>query len=636
MSLRYKTILIIGVILVLSLGLQHILINSALLQGFAALEEQGALRDIQRVVNVLDDRIKTLNTTNADWAAWDDTYQFIKDGNAHYIESNLPDSIYIELDLNLTLYVDNAGRIVYGQAFDLETEERLPVPESILEHLTTNGLLHTDVESSIAGIIMLSEGPALLSSEPILTSADEGPVRGALIMMRYLDANMVDALVEMTQLSFTLSRLDDAQTSKEFETVIASLSPETPVLIAPLNEDTVVGYTWIDDIYGNHTLLLSVNVPREIYQQGQTILRFLIVSTAITAMVFMLAVLLTLERTVLFRLTKLSRSVNRIRSTGDLSVSLPIEGKDEMAALANDFQEMLATIDQYQQELRGLNKELEQRVAMRTAELVETIGFLETEVTERRRVQDELAQARDQALEALQLKTRILANISHDARTPLNVIMLNIQLLQHRGDLTDEQQKRFRNVLVAVGQLQGFFDNLIEEALNATGKMKLSNTVFTPSSLLDKIVDNMQPLALQKGLELHAELDKKMPATLYSDPQRLGQILSNLLGNALKFTTQGMVKVRLYLSDATHWAIEVSDTGHGIAPNALKYIFEPFWQADGSVTREANRGVGLGLSIVKQLVTLMGGTIDVQSEVEVGTTFTVVLPLAVKETEVAQ
>ncbi len=117
-----------------------------------------------------------------------------------------------------------------------------------------------------------------------------------------------------------------------------------------------------------------------------------------------------------------------------------------------------------------------------------------------------------------------------------------------------------------------------------------------------------------------------MPSILSGDQQRLQQILVNLVSNAIKFTEEGAVQVCLYCPDPQHWAMEVSDTGSGIPPEAQAYIFEPFRQVDNSMTRE-NTGTGLGLSIVKQLATLMGGEITLESEIGRGSTFTVQLPL---------
>jgi signal transduction histidine kinase len=150
---------------------------------------------------------------------------------------------------------------------------------------------------------------------------------------------------------------------------------------------------------------------------------------------------------------------------------------------------------------------------------------------------------------------------------------------------------------------------------------------FAPSDLLTDVQIAMLPLAIRKELKLVTEMSGDLPSKLCGDPQRLNQIVSNLVVNAIKFTNQGSVRVGFTRPDQTHWAIQVSDTGPGIPPEAQERIFEAFWQVDGSTTRKVSRGVGLGLSIVQQLTALMEGQVSVRSELGTGSTFTVTLPI---------
>jgi signal transduction histidine kinase len=149
---------------------------------------------------------------------------------------------------------------------------------------------------------------------------------------------------------------------------------------------------------------------------------------------------------------------------------------------------------------------------------------------------------------------------------------------------------------------------------------------FDPIDMLQRVENTMLVLAHNKGLELTTAVSPDLPATLQGDESRLRQLLINLIGNAIKFTEQGTVRVRLDRVDEAWWTMEVSDTGPGIPEEARHYVFEPFRQVDGSITREY-RGTGLGLSIVRSLVELMGGTVGLESEVGHGSTFTLRLPL---------
>jgi signal transduction histidine kinase len=162
-------------------------------------------------------------------------------------------------------------------------------------------------------------------------------------------------------------------------------------------------------------------------------------------------------------------------------------------------------------------------------------------------------------------------------------------------------------------------------------QIKLKYMEIAPEELLLQLSETIKPLADRKGLQLAWCIGENVPKTVRTDPERFNQILANLVGNAIKFTKEGSVNVRIEQPDSSHWSLEVSDTGPGIPEEAQPRIFDAFWQVDGSLTREANRGVGLGLSIVKQLTTLMNGEISVQSKIGVGTTFRIVFALPEQE-----
>jgi sensor domain CHASE-containing protein len=206
MTLRKKTLLIIGLTLIGLIALLHVITSTILLNSFARLEEQDARRNVDRVQSVLSDSLQTLNGTLGDWSGWDDTYAFVEDGNEAYIKSNFVDSTFTNLQVNLMLFIRPSGEIVYGKAVDLETGQEAPVPQGIQAHLTADSLLlhHPDTASSITGIILLPKGPMLVASRPIVTSNDEGPIRGTMIMGRYLDAAEVESLGQMTHLSLAV------------------------------------------------------------------------------------------------------------------------------------------------------------------------------------------------------------------------------------------------------------------------------------------------------------------------------------------------------------------------------------------------------------------------------------------------
>ena len=158
------------------------------------------------------------------------------------------------------------------------------------------------------------------------------------------------------------------------------------------------------------------------------------------------------------------------------------------------------------------------------------------------------------------------------------------------------------------------------------GKLVLKVTSFTPATILDKVYSQMNLLASGKGLEITTHIEPDVPKYVSGDPDRVQQILINLVGNAIKFTEKGKIVVRFYLHNENYWAMMVSDTGPGIAHETQAFIFDPFRQGD--ISKDWTRaGIGLGLSIVKQLTELMGGQVALESKVGEGSAFTILLPL---------
>jgi PAS domain S-box-containing protein len=250
------------------------------------------------------------------------------------------------------------------------------------------------------------------------------------------------------------------------------------------------------------------------------------------------------------------------------------------------------------------------------------------DMTERKRTEQALIVARDQALEASELKTELLAKVSHELRTPLTAIIGYGEMLHEHvyGPLSSEQRSATDAIIHSAKNLKHLVNDLLDQAQLESGQLQLRATLFSPADLVAQVQPRMKLLAEAKGLKLCDDIAPDLPAAVSGDPARIQQILINLVGNAIKFTDEGIVKVRVHRPDRSHWAICVSDTGSGIPNEAHSLIFEPFRQVDGSATREYG-GTGLGLSIVKQLTTLMSGRITVESEMGQGSEFTVVLPL---------
>jgi signal transduction histidine kinase/CheY-like chemotaxis protein/HPt (histidine-containing phosphotransfer) domain-containing protein len=250
-----------------------------------------------------------------------------------------------------------------------------------------------------------------------------------------------------------------------------------------------------------------------------------------------------------------------------------------------------------------------------------------------RAVAEDLALARDQALQAARIKAEFLANISHEIRTPMNAVIAMSDLLL-RTSLADEQREYATIIHKSADALLDLISDILDYSKIEAGKLRLENIEFDVHSVVNGIVELLSGEARAKGLALSTVVDSNLPAAVYGDPVRVRQILLNLTGNGVKFTERGEVSVQtsLMLAAGNAGAIRFSviDTGIGIDDQQIKNLFQPFIQADGSVTRKYG-GTGLGLSISKRLVELMGGELGVESELGKGSTFWFTMPLSTAE-----
>jgi diguanylate cyclase (GGDEF)-like protein/PAS domain S-box-containing protein len=381
MTLRKKTIIIIGVTLAGLIFILYAISRVILLNSFAELEEQNTRRNVERILSALSDDLSHLNHLTGDWAGWNDTYAFIEDANDDYVKSNLVDETFNELKINIMLFINSSGQIIFGKGFDLKKGKEIPVPKSLQEHISANSLLvcHPDTKSSITGIILLPEGPMLVASRPILTSEEKGPIRGALIMGRYLDSPEIKHLAEKTHLSLTMHNLNNSQIPPDFQAALSGLSEEAPIFVRPLSAESVAGYALLKDIYGNPGLVLRVDMPREIYGQGQASMQYFILSLLVIGLVFGVVTLLLLEKVVLSRLALLSAGVNSVGASSDHSARVSMTGRDELSNLAGAINEMLEALEHSQSELkesRERYRKLANKLHTAHQQLLDIIEFL--------------------------------------------------------------------------------------------------------------------------------------------------------------------------------------------------------------------------------------------------------------------
>lgn len=397
MKLREKTLLAIGVTVVSLIGVLYVTSSTILVNGFAKLQEREAYRNAQRVQDALSNYLSDFSALNDQWAVWDDTYNFIKDGNSLYIEQNLNDFSLRPLKSNLILFINSKGELVIGRSFDLKQRQVVPIPKNVQTYLAANRYLlqNPQQQQRFTGIVLLPDGPMAIAAGPILNSQGQGSSRGTLILGRYLDAEKIQYLSKLTHLPITAYQVNDPQLPSDFQSVRSALSKmsDSSILVKALRDGLVVGYVLLRDIYGKPALLLRVDLPKEFYQQSRFLLTYLVVSLGISTLVvgilFTGATLLLLEKLVLSRLAYLSTEVKSIGSSGDLSLRVLSAGKDELSILARTINWMLEALESSLKDLtaeqekaeRLLQNILPQAIAERLKKEQRTIADNFAEVT---------------------------------------------------------------------------------------------------------------------------------------------------------------------------------------------------------------------------------------------------------------
>jgi signal transduction histidine kinase len=404
----------------------------------------------------------------------------------------------------------------------------------------------------------------------------------------YLNNLEVEELRSNLQLSIHLLPYPSEGTLLERLDAARTLPDGALVQIGTDDHLEAIGLVTMTDPLDNPSVIVAVKHDSAIIEQGQLTILYFAVSFLAVISLLAFVILVIVDQQILSRVARLRVRVSDLQRSAATTAPVRLSGNDEIAQFSNALEDLLETLAQANRDT---------------------------------------AQARDEAVKALAAKTHLLANVSHDARTPLTVILLRAEMLltERFGALTERQREMIIGVQASGKQMLFFINNLLVTAKLAADSFWLHEKSFEIQGFINEIEHFVIPLCQMQGVTLETRCASDMPLQVVADREYLKQLTFNLLDNAIK-SAAGKVWLTVTRIDARYWCIQVKDNGKGISESEIMYIFDGLYH-DGDKSRPKTQSTnGMGLAVVKQLSEIMNGRVNVTSDAGTGTTFVVTLP----------
>lgn len=346
MNLRGKTLITLSLAFIIIIFVLLLFSSGIFIKSYQDLETNQVKETVRLVNTNVNNEITNLNSIVRDWGPWDEEYAYAAGNNTGFVKLNLVAETFQTLRLNFIAITDKDGNILYARGFNLETNEFTDPPPGLMRELTNKSslLLAVNENKQYSGFLSAPEGSVILSSHPVLHSDYSGPPAGIVFMGRNLDSYEINKLAMNTVPSLEILPFDPSSVTSSESAVLHEV-PGSSVLVVSRNDQTSEGSVLLKDIFGRDALILRLQVPRDIFQQGKNTLLAFILILGLVAMVIGIVVILIIDGFVLSRLTKLSQEVDEIGARGDISSRVIIGGDDEITHLADAMNQTLLKLE---------------------------------------------------------------------------------------------------------------------------------------------------------------------------------------------------------------------------------------------------------------------------------------------------
>ena len=580
MKLQARLVLLLalslGAFLIVGIGTIHWVLNPA----FERLEQDQALTNIKRVQRALQGELATMDQKLLDWSNWDDSNAFVRERTPDYIEGNLNASSIASLDLTFMAFYDRDGKPVWTGRLDAESQSVLPLLEMTNPSVYGRFLSKAEQPVVTAGLWIMPgseavSGAYLVSARPILNSQAEGPIVGTLVFGRRLDLAFAAKLRKQTEVSFRLQ----PQPPESFPVPAAAAEPHEIRRSETLLQH---GVAW-PDLTTRNGLAIVVDTPRAIDAVGQRTIHLVSLFLFAFALVDMIIIGMAVGLLIARPVRKLSDQVERIAESGDLSLRLTWNRRDEIGILATQFDGM--------------------------------IGKLETSA--------------DRAHAASRAKSHFLANMSHELRTPLNAIIGFSEIIASEV-MGPVGNTRYRDYAAHIHDSSQHLLRIIADILDFSkieaGKMQMQEEAVDLRDVVRFCLHVLEVRAENGGVAMRSQLPSKLPP-VWGDALKLKQAVLNLMSNAVKFTPPGGQVTAEATIRPDGMVLVVTDTGVGMSADQIPLALEPFGQVENGFAKSYD-GTGLGLPLARELIALHGGTLELESVPGEGTKAMITLPTA--------